>query len=158
MFPSSCPTCLVTCVPPSSHSWSARMLPRLSPFLGSRFVRLNNMQGEKKVIVTLPYVVREWFVYCALFLLTGNLWHWCDLHHDSGGLGRLCRPRLHQLLLQLAPGAFPWTRGHGLHVRNTHTPLSYASNIYNISLSFCIFSVSLSIQCQDQVQLAGIWP
>ncbi len=148
MFPSSCPTCLATCVPPSSRSWLARMLPRLSPFLGSRFVRLNNLVKNQ---IIMPHLYQ-------LFIFTGDLWHWCDLHHDSGGLGRLCRPRLHQLLLQLALGAFPWPWGHGLHVRSTHTQNTYALNIYNIWNSICKCFVSLSIQCQDQVQLAGIWP
>lgn len=48
--------------------------------------------------------------------LSGHLRLWCLLHHHPRGLGRLLRIGFPQLLLELAPGAFPRAGGHGLLV------------------------------------------
>uniref|UniRef100_A0AAQ4QKI9 Solute carrier family 43 member 2 n=1 Tax=Gasterosteus aculeatus aculeatus TaxID=481459 RepID=A0AAQ4QKI9_GASAC len=45
----------------------------------------------------------------------GDLRPGCHLHHHPAGLGLLRLPRLLQLLRQLASGALPRSRGHGLH-------------------------------------------
>lgn len=67
-----------------------------------------------------------WFfimTFCVghVFLPVGNLWPGRHIHLHSSGLGRLRLPRLLELLHQLASGALPWPRGHGLHVRQIGT-------------------------------------
>lgn len=61
-------------------------------------------------------------------LFTGDLWLWHAFYQHTGGVGRLCCTGLLQLLLQLATGALPRTRGHGLHVSAVDNTRSSSSS------------------------------
>lgn len=49
-------------------------------------------------------------------MFTGDLRPGRSVHYYPGGVGRVCRSGLPELLLELANGAFPRTRRHGLQV------------------------------------------
>lgn len=70
----------------------------------------------------------------------GDLWSGCHLHHHPAGLGRVRLPRLLKLLRQLAAGALPWPRGHGLHVRRIGAVALAHTKSYK---HFCSLQLSL---------------